>query len=80
MPEIALSIEKLPKGSGPSLLKFPLYFFVFVLSNEKVSLMPRKSKPMTPSPFFRSDHDGDNLVTREETAQKDSSSYTNMKR
>lgn len=79
MPEIALSIEKLPKGSVPSLLKFPLYFLVFVLSNEKVSLMPRKSKPVTPSPFFRSDHDGDdNLVTREETAQKDSSSY-NMK-
>lgn len=79
MPEIALSIEKLPKGSVPSLLKFPLYSFVFVLSNEKVSLMSKKSKPMTLSPFFRSDHDGDNSVTREETTQKDSSSYTNMK-
>lgn len=50
MPELALSIEMLPTGSVPSLLKFPLYFHVCFVSNEKVSLRPRKSNDTLP-PF-----------------------------
>ena len=41
----------LPKGSMPSLLKCPLYFFVFVLSNEKASLMPRSLSQSHPPPL-----------------------------
>lgn len=50
MSELALSIEMLPTGSLPSLLKFPLYFHVCFVSNEKVSLTPRKSNDTLP-PF-----------------------------
>lgn len=74
MPGLALSIEMLPTGLVPSLLKCPLYLSCLFCEQSESFL-----KPMTPSPLLRSDHEGESLVTSVESAQKDSFIYTNKK-
>lgn len=48
MPELALSIERLPTGFVLSPLKFSLYFCICFASNQKVSLKSRQLSLLRP--------------------------------